>query len=111
MASFVRNFKILCRTPLVRQPSLTPLTVELTSFPIRPTLSSGQSKRSFHQSFRAAYASDKGKMELYSDESGSTGAGIDDVAKSGAAFDTSKGPEEAAEAIEKEVGLDGMRSR
>jgi hypothetical protein len=85
MALFVRNFKILCRTPLVRQPSLTPLTVELTSFPIRPTLSS--------------------------DESGSTGAGIDDVAKSGAAFDTSKGPEEAAEAIEKEVGLDGMRSR
>jgi hypothetical protein len=42
-------------------------------------------------------------MELYSDESGSTGAGIDDVSKTDAAYDTSKGPEEAAKGIEKEV--------
>lgn len=42
-------------------------------------------------------------MELYSDESGSTGAGIDDVAKSDAAYDTSKGPKEAAKGIEEEV--------
>lgn len=48
-------------------------------------------------------ASDKGKMELYSDESGSTGAGIDDVAKTDAAYDTSKGPEEAAKGVEREV--------
>ena len=51
-------------------------------------------------------ASDKGKMELYSDESGSTGAGIDDISKTKAAFDTSKGPEEAAKGIEQEVSHD-----
>ena len=45
-------------------------------------------------------------MELYSDESGSLGAGIDDVAKSDSAYDTSKGPEEAAEGVEKESGKD-----
>ena len=45
-------------------------------------------------------------MELYSDESGSTGAGIDDISKTKAAFDTSKGPEEAAKGIEQEVSHD-----
>jgi hypothetical protein len=52
------------------------------------------------------YASDKGKQELYSDESGSIGAGIDDVAHTDAAYDTSKGPEESAKGIEKEVSFD-----
>jgi hypothetical protein len=114
MASFVRTFKTLCRTPLVRQPSAgSPLTIELASFPVRPSMSSRISSslrlQARPQTFRAfsttpaRLASDKGKMELYSDESGSLGAGIDDVAKSDAAYDTSKGPEEAAEGVEKEV--------
>lgn len=118
MASFVRTFKTLCRTPLVRQPSAgSPLTIELASFPVRPSMSSRISSSLRQQSsFQprvqavrafsttpARLASDKGKMELYSDESGSLGAGIDDVAKSDAAYDTSKGPEEAAEGVEKEV--------
>lgn len=51
------------------------------------------------------YASGKGKMELYSDEGGATGAGTDDVAHTDAAFDGSKtGPEDAAKGVEKEVG-------
>lgn len=121
MASFVRTFKTLCRTPLVRQPSAgSPLTIELASFPVssstavRPSMASRMSSlrpqlQARPQTVRtfsttpARLASDKGKMELYSDESGSLGAGIDDVAKSDAAYDTSKGPEEAAEGVEKEV--------
>lgn len=79
-------------TPLTRTMHLRP-TLRLT-----PTLT-----RSFHPSPTTPYASPKGKMELYSDESGSTGAGIDDVSKTDAAYDTSKGPEEAAKGIEKEV--------
>jgi hypothetical protein len=118
MTSFVRTIKTLCRTPLVRQPSAgSPLTIELASFPsspiVRPSMSSRISSslrlQARPQTFRAfsttptRLASDKGKMELYSDESGSLGAGIDDVAKSDSAYDTSKGPEEAAEGVEKEV--------
>jgi hypothetical protein len=114
MTSFVRTFKTLCRTPLVRQPSVgSTLNIELASFPVRPSMSSRISSslrlQARPQTFRAfsttptRLASDKGKMELYSDESGSLGAGIDDVAKSDSAYDTSKGPEEAAEGVEKEV--------
>jgi hypothetical protein len=124
MTSFVRTFKTLCRTQLVRQPSAgSTLNIELASFPsstaVRPSMSSRMSsslrlQSSFQQprqmqATRAfsttptRLASDKGKMELYSDESGSLGAGIDDVAKSDSAYDTSKGPEEAAEGVEKEV--------
>jgi hypothetical protein len=114
MASFVRTFKTLCRTPLVRQPSAgSTLNIELASLPVRPSMSSRISSslrlQARPQTFRAfsttptRLASDKGKMELYSDESGSLGAGIDDVAKSDSAYDTSKGPEEAAEGVEKEV--------
>jgi len=118
MSSFVRTLKTLCRTPLVRQPSGSPMTLELASFstpnrPALPTRLSSQinrfpissSARSFTTTPRVM-ASDKGKMELYSDESGSTGAGIDDISKTKAAFDTSKGPEEAAKGIEQEVSHD-----
>jgi hypothetical protein len=49
------------------------------------------------------YASDKGKMELYSDEEGSIGAGIDDVAKTDAAFNSETNPHKAAKQVEQEV--------
>lgn len=121
MTSFLRTFKTLCRTPLVRQPSGPLTTFELSplSSTSRPTLANRLSSRPTinnlptisntlrSRSFTTTttlQASDKGKMELYSDESGSTGAGIDDVAKTDAAYDTSKGPEEAAEGVEREVG-------
>ncbi|KAJ9128305.1 hypothetical protein QFC24_000598 [Naganishia onofrii] len=50
------------------------------------------------------YASDKGKMELYSDEEGSIGAGIDDVAKTDAAFNSETNPHKAAKQVEQESG-------
>jgi hypothetical protein len=51
------------------------------------------------------YASDKGKMELYSDEEGSIGAGIDDVAKSDAAFNGETDPHKAAKQVEQDVSF------
>ena len=42
-------------------------------------------------------------MELYSDEEGSIGAGIDDVAKSDAAFDGETDPHKAAKQVEQDV--------
>lgn len=57
------------------------------------------------------YASDKGKMELYSDEEGSIGAGIDDVAKSDAAFNSETDPHKAAKQVEQEVSLPSLAAR
>jgi hypothetical protein len=42
-------------------------------------------------------------MELYSDEEGSIGAGIDDVAKTEAAFNSETNPHKAAKQVEQEV--------
>lgn len=42
-------------------------------------------------------------MELYSDEEGSIGAGIDDVAKTDAAFNSETNPHKAAKQVEQEV--------
>lgn len=122
MSSIIQTFKILCRTPVVRPAhvrtlSATAPSYELASLPPttsadrRPTISSAgvnavaSSSNGMPITGIRGYASDRGREELYSDESGSTGAGIDDVAESQSAYDTSKGPKQAAEGIEKEVSL------
>jgi hypothetical protein len=122
--TFTRTLGFLLRTPLVRQPSAGPVTVELTSFSsstgtaVRPraysrTISSTSLYPSYagpassYSSSRVGatrgYASDKGKQELYSDEAGSTGAGTDDVAHTGAAYDKNTNPHSEAKGVEEEV--------
>jgi hypothetical protein len=123
--TFTRTLGFLLRTPLVRQPSAGPVTVELTSISSSPTGSAGRPRAysrtisgtaaypsyagpaSAYGSGRVGatrgYASDKGKQELYSDEAGSTGAGTDDVAHTGAAYDSNTNPHSAAKGVEQEV--------
>jgi hypothetical protein len=128
--TFTRTLGILLRTPLIRQPSASTSTaVELSVFP-SSTFSNPVRPRAYSRSIsntpvytrqpsfvnaspacggiRATqsrgYASDKGRMELYSDEAGSTGAGTSDVAHSDAAFDGNKtNPKTAAKDVEQEV--------
>jgi hypothetical protein len=83
-----RAITILFRTPLVPAP-VGPAAVEMTSFSAGPSRPRAQSRTFSNMSMKSAYgynndmsgrryASDYGKKELYSDESGSTGAGVSD---------------------------------
>ena len=85
--SVKRTVLLLARTPLI-PPAPAPPTFELaplSSGPSRPSMGrlrtlSGLSVKSSYgygmQMERRGYASDHGKKELYSDEAGSTGAGV-----------------------------------
>jgi hypothetical protein len=127
-----RSIAILWRTPLVPPPAGPP-ALEMTSFAAGPSRPRSTSRTFSNMSVKSAfgystetpgrrYASDKGKKELYSDESGSTGAGvsghffgqllqgtwlnplqIDDVAHTDAAFNSDPNPSSAAKGVEKEV--------
>ncbi|KAK1927732.1 hypothetical protein DB88DRAFT_479058 [Papiliotrema laurentii] len=111
-----RSIAILWRTPLVPPPAGPP-ALEMTSFAAGPSRPRSTSRTFSNMSVKSAfgystetpgrrYASDKGKKELYSDESGSTGAGIDDVAHTDAAFNSDPNPSSAAKGVEKETGKD-----
>ena len=73
-----RTFLFLLRTPLIPPPPPTP-TFELTTLRAPPA---GPSRPRATSSFSGyqirGYASESGKKELYSDEAGSTGAGVSD---------------------------------
>ena len=82
--------------------STTPVVVAAAARPRMTTRVSSALRFPAPQTPRG-YASDKGKMELYSDEEGSVGAGIDDVAKSDAAFNGETDPHKAAKQVEQDV--------
>ncbi|KAI9634518.1 uncharacterized protein MKK02DRAFT_38049 [Dioszegia hungarica] len=114
--SVSRTLGFLARTPLIQPPS-GPAAMELSNMSgpsRRPRAASrtfsNLSVRSGYNAYamdgRRGYASDKGRQELYSDETGSLGAGIDDVAHTDAAFDKNPDPESSAKKIEKETGKD-----
>lgn len=124
-----RSLSILFKTPVVPAVSTQPAAVELTTLAStrpraasrtyatspavaapRPSMTSRMSSThalrftpSSSIGYARGYASDKGKMELYSDEEGSIGAGIDDVAKTDAAFNSETNPHKAAKQVEQEV--------
>ncbi|KAJ9100074.1 hypothetical protein QFC19_005754 [Naganishia cerealis] len=128
-----RSLAILFKTPVVPAVSTQPASVELSTMvsssrpravsrtystaPLsaRPVVESRMSSANAmrfapsssgrQQQQSRGYASDKGKMELYSDEEGSIGAGIDDVAKSDAAFNSETNPHKAAKQVEQDVSL------
>jgi hypothetical protein len=134
--SVSRTLMLLARTPLVPAAPSGPAMVELSNMSgpsRRPRAASRtlscMSVRSGYNAYAMEgrrYASDKGRQELYSDESGSLGAGvglfalsgvgfvqltkqIDDVAHTDAAFDKNADPNSSAKKIEKEVSMP-MRS-
>lgn len=128
-----RSIAILFKTPVVPAVSTQPAAVELTTITssrpraasrtyatapasARPAMKSRMSSTNAmrfapssigfaqqQQQQVRGYASDKGKMELYSDEEGSIGAGIDDVAKTDAAFNSETNPHKAEKQVEQEV--------
>lgn len=97
LPSAKRTFLFLLRTPLVPPPPPTP-AFELTTFSNSPRPTAGPSRpcaasraisslstghgAGYGNGRVRGYASDHGKKELYSDEAGSTGAGVSVVIRS-----------------------------